>query len=230
MKQTIPVVGLACSACSANVEKKLSSLRGIHSASVSLASRTALVDFDPAVISLEQMKREVNDIGYDLVIESGRSAEEIHRQEFTLLRRRTLLSWVLAILVMCLSMGWISVGSVLAGNVLSLLLALVCMLLCGRNIYVSAWRQLFHRTANMDTLVALSTLIAFLLSTFNTFFGDTVWGSRGIGWHTFFDASVMIITFVLTGRLLEEKSQGRRRKQHPSTDGHATQDGSYREW
>lgn len=207
MKQTIPVVGLACSACSANVEKKLSSLPGIHSASVSLASRTALVDFDPAVISLEQMKREVNDIGYDLVIESGRSAEEIHRQEFTLLRRRTLLSWVLAILVMCLSMGWISVGSVLAGNVLSLLLALVCMLLCGRNIYVSAWRQLFHRTANMDTLVALSTLIAFLLSTFNTFFGDAVWRSRGIGWHTFFDASVMIITFVLTGRLLEEKAK-----------------------
>ena len=156
---------------------------------------------------LEQMKREVNDIGYDLVIESGRSAEEIHRQEFTLLRRRTLLSWVLAILVMCLSMGWISVGSVLAGNVLSLLLALVCMLLCGRNIYVSAWRQLFHRTANMDTLVALSTLIAFLLSTFNTFFGDAVWGSRGIGWNTFFDASVMIITFVLTGRLLEEKAK-----------------------
>ena len=207
MKQTIPVVGLACSACSANVEKKLSSLPGIHSASVSLASRTALVDFDPAVISLEQMKREVNDIGYDLVIESGRSAEEIHRQEFTLLRRRTLLSWVLAILVMCLSMGWISVGSVLAGNVVSLLLALVCMLLCGRNIYVSAWRQLLHRAANMDTLVALSTLIAFLLSTFNTFFGDAVWGSRGIGWHTFFDASVMIITFVLTGRLLEEKAK-----------------------
>lgn len=207
MKQTIPVVGLACSACSANVEKKLSSLPGIHSASVSLASRTALVDFDPVVISLEEMKREVNDIGYDLVIESGRSAEEIHRQEFTLLRRRTLLSWVLAILVMCLSMGWISMGSARAGNVLSLLLALVCMLLCGRNIYVSAWRQLFHRTANMDTLVALSTLIAFLLSTFNTFFGDAVWGSRGIGWNTFFDASVMIITFVLTGRLLEEKAK-----------------------
>ncbi|MBP5619023.1 MAG: heavy metal translocating P-type ATPase [Bacteroidaceae bacterium] len=207
MKQTIPVVGLACSACSANVEKKLSSLPGIHSASVSLASRTALVDFDPAVISLEQMKREVNDIGYDLVIESGRSAEEIHRQEFTLLRRRTLLSWVLAILVMCLSMEWISVGSVRAGNVLSLLLALVCMLLCGRNIYVSAWRQLLHRTANMDTLVALSTLIAFLLSTFNTFLGDAVWGVRGIGWNTCFDASVMIITFVLTGRLLEEKAK-----------------------
>ena len=207
MKQTIPVVGLACSACSANVEKKLSSLPGIHSASVSLASRTALLDFDPAVISLEQMKREVNDIGYDLIIESGRSAEEIHRQEFTSLKRRTLLSWVLAILVMCFSMGWISVGSVLAGNVVSLLLALVCMLLCGRNIYVSAWRQLLHRTANMDTLVALSTLIAFLLSTFNTFFGDAVWGSRGIGWHTFFDASVMIITFVLTGRLLEEKAK-----------------------
>ncbi|MBO4642322.1 MAG: heavy metal translocating P-type ATPase [Bacteroidaceae bacterium] len=207
MKQTIPVVGLACSACSANVEKKLSSLPGIHSASVSLVGRTAFVDFDPAVISLEQMKREINDIGYDLVIESGRSAEEIHRREFTLLSRRTFLSWILAILVMCFSMGWVSVGNVLVGNVLSLLLALACMLLCGGNIYVSAWRQLLHRTANMDTLVALSTLIAFLLSTFNTFFGDAVWGIRGIGWHTCFDASVMIITFVLTGRLLEEKAK-----------------------
>ena len=206
MKKTIPVIGMACSVCSANVEKKLQSLEGINSASVSLASRTALVDYDPDIISLEDMKREISNAGYDLVIESDRSVEEINRREFTLLRRRTLASWLFAILTMCFSMGWISHTGFFA-NQICLLLTLANLLYCGKQFYVSAWKQLLHHTANMDSLVALSTLIAFLFSTFNTFFGEMVWGARGIEWHTYFDASVMIITFVLTGRCLEEKAK-----------------------
>ena len=206
MKKTIPVIGMACSVCSANVEKKLLSLDGINSASVSLASRTALVDYDPDIISLEDMKREISDAGYDLVIENDRSVEEINRREFTLLRRRTLASWLFAILTMCFSMGWISHTGSFA-NQICLLLTLANLLYCGKQFYVSAWKQLLHHTANMDSLVALSTLIAFLFSTFNTFFGEMVWGARGIEWHTYFDASVMIITFVLTGRCLEEKAK-----------------------
>ena len=206
MKKTIPVIGMACSVCSANVEKKLQSLEGINSASVSLASRTALVDYDPDVISLEDMKREISNAGYDLVIENDRSVEEINRREFTLLRRRTLASWLFAILTMCFSMGWISHTGSFA-NQICLLLTLANLLYCGKQFYVSAWKQLLHHTANMDSLVALSTLIAFLFSTFNTFFGEMVWGARGIEWHTYFDASVMIITFVLTGRCLEEKAK-----------------------
>ena len=209
---------MACSVCSANVERKLNSLAGINSATVSLAGRTALVDYDPEKITLEDMKREISDAGYDLVIEADRSAEEINRREFTLLKRRTILSWFFAILVMAFSMGWISSGMENNGitgdshttafnNQLSLILALLNMVYCGRMFYVSAWKQLLHRTANMDSLVALSTLIAFLFSSFNTFFGEAVWGARGIGWHTYFDASVMIITFVLTGRCLEEKAK-----------------------
>ena len=209
---------MACSVCSANVERKLNSLAGINSATVSLAGRTALVDYDPEKITLEDMKREISDAGYDLVIEADRSAEEINRREFTLLKRRTILSWFFAILVMAFSMGWISSGMENNGitgdshttafnNQLSLILALLNMVYCGRMFYVSAWKQLMHRTANMDSLVALSTLIAFLFSSFNTFFGEAVWGARGIGWHTYFDASVMIITFVLTGRCLEEKAK-----------------------
>ena len=213
---------MACSVCSANVEKKLQSLEGINSASVSLASRTALVDYDPDIISLEDMKREISNAGYDLVIENDRSVEEINRREFTLLRRRTLASWLFAILTMCFSMGWISLGmeqnmisdgvasahhSSSFANQICLLLALANLLYCGKQFYVSAWKQLLHHTANMDSLVALSTLIAFLFSTFNTFFGEMVWGARGIEWHTYFDASVMIITFVLTGRCLEEKAK-----------------------
>ena len=206
MKKTIPVIGMACSVCSANVEKKLQSLKGINSASVSLASRTALVDYDPDIISLEDMKREISNAGYDLVIENDRSVEEINRREFTLLRRRTLASWLFAILTMCFSMGWISHTGSFA-NQICLLLTLANLLYCGKQFYVSAWKQLLHHTANMDSLVALSTLIAFLFSTFNTFFGEMVWGARDIEWHTYFDASVMIITFVLTGRCLEEKAK-----------------------
>lgn len=206
MKKTIPVIGMACSACSANVERKLSSLHGINSASVSLASRTALVDYEPDVISLEDMKREISGIGYDLVIENDRSAEEINRRAFTQLKRKTILSWMFAILVMAISMGWVSYNNAF-GNQICLLLALCNMLYCGRQFYVSAWKQIKHGSANMDTLVALSTLIAFLFSSFNTFAGDLVWGARGIVWHTYFDASVMIITFVLTGRCLEEKAK-----------------------
>lgn len=206
MKKTIPVIGMACSVCSANVEKKLQSLKGINSASVSLASRTALIDYNPDIISLEDMKREISNAGYDLVIENDRSVEEINRREFTLLRRRTLASWLFAILTMRFSMGWISHTGSFA-NQICLLLTLANLLYCGKQFYVSAWKQLLHHTANMDSLVALSTLIAFLFSTFNTFFGEMVWGARGIEWHTYFDASVMIITFVLTGRCLEEKAK-----------------------
>ena len=200
-KRTLPVVGLACSACSANVEKKLNSLSGVKSASVNLLARTALVEYDATEISLEKMKSEVNAIGYDLVIESNRSAEAIERRELQLLKQSTLLSWVFAILCMCVSMGWLNLGGKAMNNQVALLLALANFVVCGRGFFVKSWQQLRHASANMDTLVALSTGIAFVFSAFNTFWGDAVWSVRGIEWHTYFDASVMIITFVLTGRL-----------------------------
>ncbi|SUB94833.1 Copper-exporting P-type ATPase A [Prevotella intermedia] len=198
---------MACSACSANVERKLNSLNGVASASVSLPSRTALIDFNPDEISLADLKAAINAIGFDLVIEEGRSAVEIEKRAFTLLKRKTALSWLFAIGVMAVSMHWVDMGNASTTNQIALLIALANMVYCGRRFYVSAWKQLQNGLANMDTLVALSTLIAFLFSVFNTFWGETVWGSRGIAWHTYFDASVMIITFVLTGKLLEEKAK-----------------------
>lgn len=211
---------MACASCSANVERKLQSLEGINEASVSLASRSALVDYDPQRITLEQMKKAINDIGYDLVTESDRNAEEIERKAYRLLQRRTLLSWLFALIVMSLSMGWLSLDSLLAGssggtamgdsllnNRVSLILALANIIVCGRSFYRSAFKQLMHHSANMDTLVTLSTAIAFLFSTFNVLFGDSVWTPHGIEWHTYFDAATMIIIFVLTGRLLEEKAK-----------------------
>ena len=207
MKKTVPIVGMACAACAANVEKRLKGLKGIQSVAVSLPGRSAQIDYDPAVISLEKMKQEVNNAGYDLVIESGRSADDISRREFILLRRKTILSWLSSALIMAISMRWLIVGSRDMGNQVSLLLSLFTLLYCGRAFYQTAFRQLIHRMASMDTLVALSTGISFLFSVFNTFWGDSVWGSRGIEWHTYYDASVMIITFVLTGRLLEDKAK-----------------------
>lgn len=207
MKRTIPVVGMACASCSANVERKLNSLPGITSATVSLPGRSALVDYDPEQISLMDMKAEINGIGYNLIIDDGQSVEEIEKREYVLLRRKTIISWVFAIVGMAISMRWIDLGSARMTNQTAMLIALANLLYCGKQFYVSAFRQLRHRTANMDTLVALSTCIAFLFSAFNTFWGDEVWATRGIAWHTYFDASVMIITFVLTGRLLEEKAK-----------------------
>lgn len=221
MKQTIPVVGMACAACAANVEKKLNSLDGVKEASVNLVGRSALVDYDPQTISLPQMKKAVNDIGYDLVIETGRSAQDIERDEYKKLKRKTIFSWVFAVLVMCISMGWLPIESMMRAassniadstitftkNILSLMLSLANIIYCGRSFYRSAIIRIRHGAANMDTLVALSTCIAFLFSAFNTFWGQQVWGAQGIEWHTYFDASVMIITFVLTGRLLEERAK-----------------------
>ena len=206
-KRTIPVVGMACSACSANVEKKLNSLVGVKSAAVNLPGRTALVEYNPEEVSLEKMKSEINAIGYDLVIETNRSAEAIERRELQRLKRRTLFSWGFALLCMCVSMGWLNLGGKAMNNQVALLLALANFVVCGGEFFSRAWRQLRHGSANMDSLVALSTSIAFLFSAFNTFWGDAVWGARGIVWHTYFDAAVMIITFVLTGRLLEERAK-----------------------
>lgn len=198
---------MACSACSANVENKLRSIAGVHEATVNLVGRTATIDFDPSQVSLQELKKQVSDIGYDMVIEQERSVEEIEAREWKLLKRKTIMAWVLAAMVMCLSMGWVNAGGRDAANQLALIISLASMAVCGKQFYVNAFRQLRHKGASMDTLVALSTGIAFTFSTYNTFWGEVAWGARGIAWHTYFDAVTMIIAFVLTGRLLEEKAK-----------------------
>ncbi len=207
MKQTLPVVGMACAHCSAYVEKTLNSLKGVQKASVNLASRSALVEYDPQTITLEEMKRAISDIGYDLVIEADRKAETIEKEEYRRLRKQTIIAWVLSALTMCISMGWSGLDDRPTENVFSMIFVLVGMVFCGRRFYISAWRQLKHGTGNMDTLVALSTIITFAFSVYNTFLGEQTWGARGLEWYTYYDASIMIITFVLTGRLLEEKAK-----------------------
>lgn len=206
-KKTIAVIGMACAGCAANVERRLNELNGISSAAVNFAARTALVEYDPKVITPQMMKEEIIKAGYDLVIDEDESVAAIERHAYSQLIRRMAASWVFAALTMGISMRWLNVGSTSAADQTMLIIALVNIAYCGRVFYVNAWRQLMHKTANMDTLVAMSTLISFLFSVFNTFWGDSFWGSRGIENHTYYDASVMIITFVLTGRVLEERAK-----------------------
>lgn len=204
MKQTLPIVGMACSACSANIERTLSSLKGVSSAKVSLIGRSVLIDFNPDIISLETMKKEINNLGYDLIIDKDTSTEKTEKIYYTRLKRKTVLSWIFSIFIMAICMGWISIGNKLMNNQLAMIIALLNIYYCGRQFYITAWRQIKHRSACMDTLVTISTSVAFIFSTFNVFWGNEVWGKNNIEWHTYFDSSVMIITFVLTGRLIEE--------------------------
>lgn len=201
-KKTIAILGMMCAGCAANVERKLNSLEGIESAQVNLPARTALISFDPQKISLETMKSQLATIGYDMVIEENRNVKTIEQRQFSMLKKNMVFSWIIAVAI-CLT-GFHE------NNVTRqymLLLALAQLVFFGRQFYVSAWRQLLHGSANMDSLVALSTAITFIFSTYNTFWGDSFWGSKGIEWHVYFDASAMIISFVLTGRFLEEKAK-----------------------
>ena len=206
-KKTIAILGMMCAGCSARVEKTLRALPGITTANVNLPARTAFVEYDPHQISLKQMSETITAIGYDMVIDEDRNVETIERQAYRSLRKKVIISWCFALLVMSISMGWLNIGTPTIANQTMLILSLLNLLYCGRQFFINAWQQLLHTSANMDTLVALSTGISFLFSSFNTFYGAEVWGTRGILWHTWFDASVMIITFVLTGRLLEERAK-----------------------
>ena len=206
-KKILPVMGMMCAGCSANVERKLKAIDGMKTVAVSLPGRTVMVEYDEKQVTLADMKQVIDSAGYELIIDEDTRVDTLEKNNYRLLLKRMSLSWLFSLLVMSVSMGWIAVGGRDAANQTMLIISLVNMIYCGRQFYVNAWRQFVHRSANMDTLVAMSTMISFLFSVFNTFWGDSFWGVRGMEWHTYYDASVMIITFVLTGRSLEERAK-----------------------
>lgn len=206
-KKILPVMGMMCAGCSANVERKLKAMDGMKTVAVSLPGRTAMVEYDEKIVTPADMKREIDAAGFELIIDEETRVDTLEKNSYRLLLRRTALSWLFALLTMSVSMGWVSAGSPDASNQVLLIICIVNMIYCGRQFYLNAWRLLLHRSANMDTLVAMSTLMSFGFSVFNTLWGSSFWGSRGIEWHTYYDASVMIVTFVLTGRSLEERAK-----------------------
>lgn len=197
---------MMCAGCAASVEKSLGRVPGVESANVNLAARTVTVEYNN--VSEQAMKDALTGAGYDLVIENDRDVMAEERTARRRLLRRVVVAWLGGAVVMALSMGWLSIGRPLDNNFAAMLLTLGVALYSGRDFYINTARQLWHRNPGMDTLVGLSTAASFGLSVFNTFWGDTYWGARGIEWHTYFEATTMIIAFVLTGRLLEERAKG----------------------
>ncbi len=206
-KRTLAVTGMGCASCASNIERKLKGMDGIQSANVSFTSRQATIEYNPKVVTLEKMQAEVAKIGYQLITNEDEGVEKIEKNAYSKLLRKAILSWIFALLTMGISMGFIDVGKTEHANQIMFVIALFNILYCGGDFYKNAFRQLLHGMASMDTLVAMSTFISFIFSTFNTFWGEEFWAARSIENHTYFDASIMIITFVLTGRALEEKAK-----------------------
>ena len=206
-KETFPVLGMSCASCAARVDKTLNGLPGVQEASVNYAAATAQVMYDADECSPLVLKTAVQHAGYDLMIEAESDAadevEKAHAVRYERLKKRTRWAIVLAIPIMVLSMAFMHVGWV---NYVVWLLSTPVVFVLGRGFFVSAWKQLKHGTCNMDTLVALSTGIAYWFSVFNLFFPQ-FWLARGIEPHVYFEASSVIIAFILLGRLLEERAK-----------------------
>ncbi len=207
VKKTYPVLGMTCASCAASVESMLNSQPGVASAEVNYANASVLVDFDPAVITPEVLRSTVQQIGYDLVVdEEENNADKIaerQHQAYLTLKRQTFGAALLTIPVVLIAMLWPTLPY---APYLELVLTLPVVFWFGRRFFSTAFKQLRHGKANMDTLVALSTGVAFFFSAFNTFYPQ-FWLARGLQAHVYFEAAAAIITFILLGKLLEEKAK-----------------------
>ena len=207
-KQTFPVLGMSCAACAARVNKTLSRQEGVCSANVNLATAIATVEYDPSLCSPEMMKQAVQNAGFDLLIdtakEAEKEAEDTHAAHYRQLKFRTIWAIILSLPVAIIGMFFMDMPY---ANYIMWILSTPVVFWLGSGFYVNAWKLLKHRSANMDTLVANSTGIAYLLSLFNLFFPD-FWLSRGVTPHVYFEAASVIIAFILLGRTLEERAKG----------------------
>ncbi len=202
-----PVLDMHCAACAQAVEKGVKHLRGVEKADVNLALNVLYVDFDKEKISPEKLQKEVQALGYDLIIEEENSFEKQEKEQkkhYRQMKRRTVGAWLFSIPVFLLSMGFIHAEN---ANWIMFGLTLPVMLIFGRTFYISGFKQLIHFRANMDTLVALSTTIAFLFSLFNTLYPE-FWMSQNIEPHVYYEAVDVVIAFVLLGKLMEERAKG----------------------
>lgn len=205
VQETFPVLGMSCTSCSARVEKTLNHQSGVKKAVVNYASATATVEYDPTSCSSEALQQAVQAAGYDLLINQDgntlEEAEEAHNKKFSVLKFRTTWAIILSMPVVIIGMFFMDMPH---ANPIMWALSTPVVFWLGRGFFTSAWKQLQHGSANMDTLVAISTGTAYLFSLFNMLFPD-FWLSRGIHPHVYFEAASVIIAFILLGRLLEEK-------------------------
>ena len=208
IKQTFPVLDMSCAACATRVDKTLNQQEGVSRASVNYASAMATVEYDPLICSPESLKAAIQEAGYDLVIEKGeeadREVEDAHTAKYKKLKIRTTWAILLSLPVAIIGMFFMDMPY---ANYVMWLLSTPVVFGLGKDFFLNAWKQLKHKSANMDTLVANSTGIAYLFSLFNLFYPD-FWLSRGVEPHVYFEASSVIVAFILLGRLLEERAKG----------------------
>lgn len=203
---TFPVLEMTCAACAVSVESMLKSAEGVKDAAVNFANQTARVEYDSGIIKPADLRKVVQSIGYDLVVDvedPQAIQEEAQRKHFREVKMRTLWSSILAVPVVIIGMFFMDLPY---GNVISMLLTAPIVFYFGRYYFIHAWKQARYGKANMDTLVALSTGIAFLFSAFNTFFPE-FWLARGIAPHVYYEAAAVIIAFISLGKLLEERAK-----------------------
>jgi Cu2+-exporting ATPase len=204
VKKQFPVTGMSCASCASNVELNLNKQPGVIKAAVNLASQVATIEYQPLLVKPQNLKESIISIGYDLIIdESAKAKEDLENFQQTRvksLRFRTFFSVALSVPLVLISMFFMNIPY---ANYVMWLIATPVVLWMGRSFYINAWRQLIHRSANMDTLVALSTGIAYLFSVFNTLFPE-FWHSRGLHAHVYFETAAVVIALILLGKLLEE--------------------------
>ncbi len=207
VKASFPVTGMHCAGCAANVERALSHTRGVVHASVNLANAMASIEYNPAETSPQQMKEAVQAAGYDILIEDAEEAEQkfedIHQKELKALRQKTIASVILSVPIVLIGMVFMHIPY---ANYIMWALATPVVFVFGRQFFTGAWKQARNKSFNMDTLVALSTGVAYLFSVFNTLFPE-YWESKGLESHVYFEAAAVVISFILLGRLLEERAK-----------------------
>jgi len=218
MKKNYPVTNMSCANCALGVEKALINQPGVTKASVNFASNIVTLEYEQGKTSPQKLKQVVQSIGYDMIIDDDeqerlQKQDEQSRKHYKELKRNTILSWVFSVPIMVISMIYMGNSNDIQNNSQSfinfilLIFSLPVLILFGRNFFVNGWKHAITGKANMDTLVALSTSIAFLFSVFNTFFPQ-FWTSRGMSATVYYEAATMIISFVLLGKLLEDRAKG----------------------
>ncbi|MFQ9315180.1 heavy metal translocating P-type ATPase [uncultured Dysgonomonas sp.] len=209
VKKTFPVLQMSCASCAISAESIVKGLDGVNNASVNFATATLSVEYQPDVITPEQIRTAVQDGGYDLLIEDDKDAaadvlEDMHIKKFNVLKKKTIFAVIFSLPVVIIGMLFMDIPY---ANEIMWMLSTPVIFWLGRDFFINAWKQAKHRSANMDTLVALSTSVAYLFSVFNTLFPQ-FWLDRGVHPHVYFEAACVIIAFILLGRLLEEKAKG----------------------
>jgi Cu2+-exporting ATPase len=208
VKKTIPVMQMSCASCASSVQTMLNAQPGVLSAVVNYASSSVMVEYIPSTISLPQMKKVIQSIGYDLMIEEkqseGNTIEDIRAKNFKTLKSKTVGAIIFSVPVMIIGMFFMEMPY---ANIIMWILSTPVVVWYGKDFFINAWKQAKHKSANMDTLVALSTGVAYLFSVFNTVYPQ-FWMNRGLHAHVYFEAAAVVIAFILIGKLLEEKAKG----------------------